>query len=158
EESYFYVVAGQGNSNARLKEDGTAMLWKAEELPIILLKLKQLNLFPAIASVDSSVSPIIDQWRASGLSGTPTGRHAISIPEVSESGTRLAIDNFWGSRADNTKLDKITGELPIQSYQLGRCILSNSMVSVDSSQKPDERPGAVPKNMMPCDWRTYYQD
>lgn len=158
EESYFYVVAAQGNSKARLKEDGTAMLWKAEELPNILLKLKQLNLFPAIASVDSSGSPIIDQWRASGLSGTPTGRHAISIPEVSESGTRVAIDNFWGSRADNTKPDKITGELPIQTHQLGRCILSNSKVAVDPIQKPDERPGAIPKNMLPCDWRTYYQD
>ncbi|MBZ0188104.1 MAG: hypothetical protein K8F91_17785, partial [Candidatus Obscuribacterales bacterium] len=142
DESYFYIVAGQGSSKDNLRENGTAMLWKPEELPNMLLKLKQLNLFPGIASVDSSVSPIINQWRASGLSGTPTGRHAITIPEISESGSQLAIDNFWGKKADNTKLDRITGKFPIHTSQLAQCILSNSKVSVDSKQLPDERPGA----------------
>lgn len=153
EERYFYLVPGEGNSSTHLREDGRARLWQSGELKGMLKKLEFLNLLPAIASVDSTVSPIIDQWRKSGMKGTPYGLHAISVPGISEDGSRVAVDNFWGKLADSVEPDKMTGKLQVPTTQLGSCIISGSGAVVDSSQ----RPGAIPKSLEPCDWRTYFE-
>ena len=79
DEKYYYFRPAQGNSHDNYKDDGVVSLWTPEHLKPSLLRLKALNLLPALADVDSAAKFIRKEWKRTGMSGTPTGDHALAI-------------------------------------------------------------------------------